>query len=220
MSETRPQTPQGKRPTLKLNFPAARPIAPAPAKPAPQAQARPKKGFQEKGGLPGIPKKQPPPKAKPITTEEQKQAKMAAKLLADRRAQQAAAKARRVAQQALLAQLQAHAPALFDPANPKPLAVGIGPKLRAALSLSHRQTHGVLAWWTRQRAYQVALAAGGARYGLDGSQDGEISADEQATAQARLGGVIAPVPDAVAAAMDSEPGELPDAVAAAWDGAA
>lgn len=214
MSQMQSPSP-GKRPVLKLNYPPShsgelgarqpnagpsRPIGPVvPAKPPPQARVNasgnagtPRKDQPSPGNKAKVkgPAFTPPKKAKPIPkqrTEEERQANIRATLKADRRAQKAAAHARRVAQQAVFAQMQTHAPTLFDPEAPKPLAIGIGPKLRAALSLSHRQAHGVLAWWTHRPAYQAALAAGGARYALDGTEDGAVTAAEQETAQARLG---------------------------------
>lgn len=229
MSETRQQTPQqGKRPVLKLNYPPShsgelgsrqpnagpsRPTGPASVQP-PEKEPEIKKPKGPAFTPPTkIKKAPPPPKKTPEQKAAEKKANIRNTLKADRRAQREAAKARKAKQQEGFVKMQALAPTLFEREAPKPLAIGVGAPLRAALGLSVRQMRGLLAWWTGRYAYQVALAAGGARYALDGTPEGEISAADQETAQAR----VRPVPDAVAAAMESEPGDLPDAVAAAWD---
>jgi len=82
-------------------------------------------------------------------------------------------------------------PACFNRSAPKPLKIGIGEELMAltgvhpALAdLTRTRIRRALRFYTGSRAYWKALAKGGLRYGLDGQPAGEVTADQQAFAQA------------------------------------
>ena len=45
----------------------------------------------------------------------------------------------------------------------------------------------VLRWYVSRRMYQVALAAGGPRYGLDGEPAGEVTPDQMAAGKSEIG---------------------------------
>ena len=68
-------------------------------------------------------------------------------------------------------------PALFDPASPRPLAIGIDKQLAALIGAD--RAGFLLAWWTEWPAYVAAVAAGGYRFHLDGTDAGEISEDHR-----------------------------------------
>ncbi|EKS5645163.1 ProQ/FinO family protein [Salmonella enterica] len=75
-------------------------------------------------------------------------------------------------------------PELFDPDNPKPLKVGVLDDLMQDISARNLTIGaGVLkvaiASYTRRIRYQKALAAGGARYDLNGQPCGEITPEQQ-----------------------------------------
>ncbi|EAA5440241.1 ProQ/FinO family protein [Salmonella enterica] len=75
-------------------------------------------------------------------------------------------------------------PELFDLDNPKPLKVGVLDDLMQDISARNLTIGaGVLkaaiASYTRRIRYQKALAAGGARYNLNGQPCGEITAEQQ-----------------------------------------
>jgi hypothetical protein len=94
------------------------------------------------------------------------------------------AEAARIAQRvADLALCRERFPAVFDLARPVPLAIGVHKTLAAILS--HVRAKYLVIWWTRHPAYVAAVAAGGSRYNLDGTEAGEISEEHRAVA--RLG---------------------------------
>jgi len=68
----------------------------------------------------------------------------------------------------------------------KPLKVGIDKDLVASGVVTAREVGLVLRLYTCRRSYQLALAAGGARYGLDGRPSGEVSPEQQAAAKAAI----------------------------------
>lgn len=72
-------------------------------------------------------------------------------------------------------------PSLFDPANPKPLAIGIREVLFKTRpgGKSKRVVRRFLARWTRRKHYQKALAAGGHRFGLNGMPDGSTTPEQR-----------------------------------------
>jgi hypothetical protein len=72
-----------------------------------------------------------------------------------------------------LAMLREQFPTVFDADHPRPLAIGVREPL--AKLLSHRRAGVLLGWWCRRPEYIAAVAAGGARFNLDGSPAGEIS---------------------------------------------
>jgi ProP effector len=80
----------------------------------------------------------------------------------------------------------------------RPLKVGIGDDLHSAGVLLPAECK-VLRWYVARRMYQVALAAGGPRYDLDGNVAGEVTIDQIEAAKASL------------AAMDRRRAELADA---------
>lgn len=75
-------------------------------------------------------------------------------------------------------------PVLFDPDNPKPLKIGIHDDMeqdviRRGLTLEAGKLKTALACYARRMKYQKALAAGGARYDLNGEPYGEITPEQQ-----------------------------------------
>ncbi|ENZ9957605.1 ProQ/FINO family protein [Salmonella enterica] len=79
-------------------------------------------------------------------------------------------------------------PELFNLDNPKPLKVGVLDDLMQDISARNLTIGaGVLkaaiASYTRRIRYQKALAAGGARYNLNGQPCGEITPEQQQTQQ-------------------------------------
>ncbi|ECC3466240.1 proQ/FINO family protein [Salmonella enterica subsp. enterica] len=79
-------------------------------------------------------------------------------------------------------------PALFNLDNPKPLKVGVLNDLMQDISARNLTIGaGVLkaaiASYTRRIRYQKALAAGGARYDLNGQPCGEVTQEQQQTQQ-------------------------------------
>ena len=87
---------------------------------------------------------------------------------------------------ALLAELRARWPIL---SQPKPLKLGTRQDIRAALEgVSGVRIARAVLLHIATAEYQAALAAGGARYALDGSPAGEVTAKEQRHAQAVLDG--------------------------------
>ncbi|BCL74804.1 hypothetical protein JHS3_05400 [Jeongeupia sp. HS-3] len=88
---------------------------------------------------------------------------------------------------AAFALLAEHWPVAFDTRNPKPLALDTRDRLKAeceAKGLDVEKVARAVFLWVRRPAYQAAMAAGGARYGLDGSVSGELSAEQQTHAAA------------------------------------
>ena len=83
-------------------------------------------------------------------------------------------------------------PDLFDPDRPRPLAVGIHHALLEALAAeqpppcSRTALRRALYAWCRRPAYLVAVAAGGARHGLDGRPAETITPDQRQQARRAL----------------------------------
>ena len=75
-------------------------------------------------------------------------------------------------------------PLVFNAERPVPLAIGIHAELGPVLGMNRAQR--LLHEWTRWRPYVAAVAAGGKRYHLDGSEAGEVDAKAQEYARARL----------------------------------
>jgi sRNA-binding protein len=71
-------------------------------------------------------------------------------------------------------------PAVFDADRPLPLAIGIDRDLAAILGV--KRARFLLAWWTGNAAYVAAVARGGARFRLDGTEDGLVSEEHRALA--------------------------------------
>jgi sRNA-binding protein len=67
-----------------------------------------------------------------------------------------------------------------------PLAIGIDKALIATGILKPFEVGLLLNAYCRRRMYQQALAAGGPRYNLDGTVDGEVTNDQSAFAKVRL----------------------------------
>ncbi len=81
-------------------------------------------------------------------------------------------------------------PDCFNQAAPKPLKVGIGLEVLdlagthpALTEVTRTQLRRALKIYTRRFIYRKALAAGGARYGLDGQPAGEVTPDQQTFAK-------------------------------------
>lgn len=86
-------------------------------------------------------------------------------------------------------------PAVFgNVRQPKPLAIGTREKLIAVieeLGVTRREIIVAVKLWTGRLAYQRALAAGGVRYNLDGTENGEIPESHQTIAKTRIGEIEA-----------------------------
>lgn len=98
----------------------------------------------------------------------------------------------------LLAQLASHYPALFHPANPKPLAIGIHAAMRDDSGMSGAKIRRALYRWCNSREYLQAIAKGGPRWGVDGMPDGFIAKIEAANAREALAALDAETDDDVA----------------------
>ena len=84
-----------------------------------------------------------------------------------------------------MAELRQRWPHLFT--DPVPLAVGVGPQIRAALpEMPYAQFRLVLRHWTQGTAYLLAVATGMERRNLDGSPAGVPAEDQQEFAQDTL----------------------------------
>ncbi|EAW1163190.1 ProQ/FinO family protein [Salmonella enterica] len=75
-------------------------------------------------------------------------------------------------------------PELFNPDNPKPLKVGVLDDLMQDiiarnLTIGAGVLKAAIASYTRRIRYQKALAAGGARYDLNGQPCGEVTPEQQ-----------------------------------------
>jgi ProP effector len=89
----------------------------------------------------------------------------------------------------------------------KPLKLGVHLDLVERGVLLRRECHRVLGRYCQRRAYQSALAAGGARFDLDGKPSGEVSAAEQDHAKgavARMDAAMAEKAVAAKAALKAE----------------
>ncbi len=76
---------------------------------------------------------------------------------------------------------------VFNPSDPKPLAIGIDKKIRKALGVSHSVMSQVLRKWVKRREYHEALAkTGSQRYDLKGSPVGPVSAEDRRRARRAL----------------------------------
>jgi hypothetical protein len=64
-------------------------------------------------------------------------------------------------------------PVLFDAVRPRPLAIGVDKQLAELIGADRAGC--LLDWWTQWPAYIAAVAAGGRRFHLDGTEAGEIS---------------------------------------------
>jgi hypothetical protein len=106
----------------------------------------------------------------------------AARVKAKEAAEREQVAARRVADLALCRERY---PRLFDIERPVPLAIHIHRQLGKVLS-AKRAKH-LLEWWTDWQSYTAAVAAGGLRYNLDGSEAGEVSERHRGAALAAMG---------------------------------
>ncbi len=87
----------------------------------------------------------------------------------------------------LLSVLRTRAPAVFcDP--PKPLAIGIRATMIELLAddFSPKDIRRVLSAWCGGSDYRRVLVAGAARYALDGTVTGEVTADQAALVEVSL----------------------------------
>ena len=75
----------------------------------------------------------------------------------------------RVPVSSILARLQDRWPHLFDPADPKPLAIGIHKQIKAAGGFSGKELSRALKVWTGRRAYIKQVARSALRHGIDGT---------------------------------------------------
>lgn len=90
-----------------------------------------------------------------------------------------------------MAALQAAAteafPEIFDPRDPKPLAVGVHRQLKDALSdISMTQIRAFLRQWTRRPAYLKAIVEGEQRLDLNAQTTEQIDPDHQRQAKEKL----------------------------------
>jgi ProQ/FINO family len=78
---------------------------------------------------------------------------------------------------------------VFDADRPLPLAIGTDTPLGAILGA--KRARFLLAWYTRHPDYVAAVARGGARYSLDGTEDGLVSEQHRAVASLGHAGRVA-----------------------------
>ena len=81
-----------------------------------------------------------------------------------------------------LAALAERFPSVFNADKPLPLAIRTDKAVREALALPWSQGNDLLHWWTHRPAYYQALTAGGPRYNIDGTVNGEVTPHQQAHA--------------------------------------
>lgn len=88
----------------------------------------------------------------------------------------------------LLARAVAEFPGCFSERQPKPLAVGIGEVLSLVWrpDVPAKHVSRFLGFYTGRRSYRLAVAAGGPRFYLDGSVDGEVTPADRERARERL----------------------------------
>lgn len=84
-------------------------------------------------------------------------------------------------------------PELFDLDNPKPLKVGVLDDIQRdiaarSLTIGAGVLKAAIASYTRRIRYKRAIAAGGARYDLNGQPCGEITPEQQQTAADDING--------------------------------
>lgn len=82
-------------------------------------------------------------------------------------------------------------PELFDMDNPKPLKVGLLDDIQRdiaarSLTIGAGVLKAAIASYTRRIRYKKAIAAGGARYDLNGQPCGEVTPEQQQTAAGEL----------------------------------
>lgn len=125
----------------------------------------------------------------PVLTEEQ----VAARLAEQQKRQAAAERFRRNSAKAEegLTALIATYPAVFDRANPRPLAIGIHKELLAAaregrLAAPTSAIRMAIDRWTGSREYLAGLLESVARVNLQGEPDGEVTAAQADTARQTL----------------------------------
>ena len=132
----------------------------------------------------------PPPEAKPAAAKPLPKAanpvEPATRGPGPTPAETAAIEAQRLAWRvADLAHCRERFPVLFDPDHPLPLAIGIHKELGKVLGM--KRAMRLLEWWAREwRPYVAAIAAGGRRYNLDGSEADEVTEAARADAVWRL----------------------------------
>ena len=86
-----------------------------------------------------------------------------------------------------LKQVRKRWPEVFDRKQPKPLALGTGKAIRAALGLTHNRNKRLMRCLIYRRPYQAALAAKDAqRHDLNGKPVEPVSEEHRTNAQAWL----------------------------------
>lgn len=113
---------------------------------------------------------------------------------------------------ALIDRLVAIFPECFNRQSPKPLKIGIGPELLALVGnhpdlaeISRKQIRQALTFYTGSNSYRKAVANGGARYGLNGQPEGEVTLEQQEFAKVprkKKTSASTPTDPATAATMD------------------
>jgi ProP effector len=92
--------------------------------------------------------------------------------------------------QAAVAQLREHFPAIFTPANCRPLKIGIHSEL-VALGFDREMIVVGLRSYCGSSTYLSALREGAGRIGLDGQRTGLVNAEEEKFAAAQLAEKVA-----------------------------
>jgi hypothetical protein len=137
-----------------------------------------------------LPTKSAQTKPNIATPDEKQKGKMTVRQKADQAEVEArtqremlAARERRIAaRSANLAVLAERFPSIFNPEKPLPLAIGCAKAIRAAIGMSWSQLEDLIRWWTTRPEYLAALAAGGPRYNLDGSEAGIVAENHRVNA--------------------------------------
>ena len=172
------------RPTLRLGKPAPPKVAAmvaalaAPPKPKPGPKPQPKPPLKPAAV------DQPKKPAKPAAWMDEKAAKRVLAARAQYWAGQKAEKQRIAWRIEDLKTCREQFGPLFDPEQPRPLALGIHKQLGKVIGL--KRAKRLMEWWTDWAPYVAALAAGGKRYNLDGSEAGEVTEAQRERARAAL----------------------------------
>jgi hypothetical protein len=123
----------------------------------------------------------------PKATVEQQARKQAEVEARTRREVREAIERRAAARAANLATLAERFPAVFgNAAKPLPLAIRCNKVVREAAGATWSQGEDLMFWWTHRVEYFAALAAGGPRYNIDGTENGEVSERQRELAATQL----------------------------------
>jgi len=181
---TAPTAPPGRLTgTLTLKAPPS--SAPTPPEPPPPSRDRAAAGSSLSKLLKMAKSAKLPDSPKPaILSRTVSRGMPTASAPSDAEVSRAAWEKKRAAMRAMERRLISEYGAVFDPAAPKPLAIGIHRDVVRATGATGVIVRLVLGAWTSRPAYLAALVAGAARFGLDGSVAGAVTEEQAAIARA------------------------------------